>query len=79
MSEELVPLSEAQGFTANILTAARVISAGKLGLPASTTHVSVGTISGVGFATGNVETRELTHKPFANAARQQISRKNGSE
>lgn len=79
MSKKLVAINEEQGFTANILTAARVISASKLGLPASTTHISVGSISGVGFATGNVETRELTYEPFANATKQQISRKNGSE
>jgi inorganic phosphate transporter, PiT family len=60
MSKKLVPLNEAQGFTANIVTATLVIFASKLGLPVSTTHVSVGSISGVGFATGNVETRELT-------------------
>lgn len=60
MSKKIVPLSEAQGFTANIVTAALVIFASKLGLPVSTTHVSVGSISGVGFATGNIETRELT-------------------
>jgi inorganic phosphate transporter, PiT family len=60
MSKKLVPLNEAQGFTANIVTATLVIFASKLGFPVSTTHVSVGSISGVGFATGNVETRELT-------------------
>jgi inorganic phosphate transporter, PiT family len=60
MSKKLVPLTESQGFTANIVTALLVIFASKLGLPVSTTHVSVGSISGVGFATGNVETRELT-------------------
>lgn len=60
MSKKIVPLNEAQGFTANIVTAALVIFASKLGFPVSTTHVSVGSISGVGFATGNIETRELT-------------------
>lgn len=60
MSKKLVPLSESQGFTANIVTATLVIFASKLGMPVSTTHVSVGSISGVGFAMGNIETRELT-------------------
>lgn len=60
MSKKIVPLNEAQGFTANIVTAALVIFASKFGMPVSTTHVSVGSISGVGFATGNIETRELT-------------------
>ncbi len=60
MSKKLVPLSESQGFTANIVTAVLVIFASKFGLPVSTTHVSVGSISGVGFATGNIETHELT-------------------
>lgn len=60
MSKKIVPLSDSQGFTANIVTAALVIFASKLGFPVSTTHVSVGSISGVGFATGNIQTRELT-------------------
>ncbi len=60
MSKKIVPLNDAQGFTANVVTAAMVIFASKLGVPVSTTHVSVGSISGVGFATGNIETRELT-------------------
>jgi inorganic phosphate transporter, PiT family len=42
------------------VTAALVIFASKFRLPVSTTHVAAGSISGVGFATGNVETRELT-------------------
>ncbi len=60
MSKKIVPLSESQGFTANVVTAALVILASKFGLPVSTTHVSVGSISGVGFATGNIEMRVLT-------------------
>jgi inorganic phosphate transporter, PiT family len=51
MSRKIVQLSPAQGFAANIVTALLVIFASKLGLPVSTTHVSVGSISGVGVVT----------------------------
>jgi inorganic phosphate transporter, PiT family len=59
MSKNLVPLGETQGLAANVVTALLVISASKFGLPVSTTHVSVGSISGVGFAAGEVRTSEL--------------------
>ena len=59
MSKKLVLLDHTQGFAANLVTAVMVIFASKLGFPVSTTHVSVGSISGVGFASGNVEKREL--------------------
>jgi PiT family inorganic phosphate transporter len=40
-----------QGFAANLVTGVLVIFASKLGVPVSTTHVSVGTIFGVGLVT----------------------------
>ncbi len=55
MSKKIVVLSPAQGFAANLVTALLVIFASKLGLPVSTTHVSVGAISGAGFLTGTTD------------------------
>ena len=60
MATKITPLSEAQGATANLVTACLVIAASKFGLPVSTTHVSVGAISGAGAANGSIETAALT-------------------
>ena len=60
MAKKIVPLTETQGVTANVVTAFLVIFASKLGLPVSTTHVSVGSISGVGIATGKLDFSELS-------------------
>jgi PiT family inorganic phosphate transporter len=54
MSKKITPMNHGQGFTANLVTAALVIFASKLGVPVSTTHVSVGTISGIGIVTRKV-------------------------
>ena len=48
MSLRISRLDHAQGISANLITAILVIFASKWGLPVSTTHVSVGSISGVG-------------------------------
>ena len=48
MSLKINRLDHAQGISANLITAVLVIFASRWGLPVSTTHVSVGSISGVG-------------------------------
>lgn len=48
MSQRVTRLDDAQGLIANLATAALVLLASKFGLPVSTTHVSVGSIAGVG-------------------------------
>ncbi|MBC3884075.1 inorganic phosphate transporter [Undibacterium griseum] len=48
MSQRVTRMEHTQGVVANLITAALVLSASKLGLPVSTTHVSVGSIAGVG-------------------------------
>lgn len=48
MSRKITPLEPAQGLIANLTTAVLVLLASFKGLPVSTTHVSVGAISGVG-------------------------------
>ena len=44
-------MNHGQGFTANLLTAVIVVNASLLGMPVSTTHVSCGSIFGVGLLT----------------------------
>jgi inorganic phosphate transporter, PiT family len=48
MSQRITAMNTGQGFTANIITGILVIAASRFGLPVSTTHVSVGSIFGVG-------------------------------
>jgi inorganic phosphate transporter, PiT family len=50
MSKRITDLSPGQGFTANITTAVLVLFASRLGVPVSTTHVSCGSIFGIGAA-----------------------------
>ncbi|MBN3938806.1 inorganic phosphate transporter [Nostoc sp. NMS9] len=48
MSEKITSMNPTQGLSANIVTGVLVIAATRFGLPVSTTHVSVGSIFGVG-------------------------------
>ncbi|RME01415.1 MAG: anion permease, partial [Calditrichaeota bacterium] len=50
LGKKITPLNHGQGFTANIVTSFLVIVASRLGLPVSTTHVSVGSLFGIGLA-----------------------------
>ncbi len=59
MSEKIVPLAHEQGLVANLVTSGLVLAASSFGLPVSTTHVSVGSISGTGLVTGKLDRREL--------------------
>lgn len=51
MSKKITPLNHGQGFAANLVTGLLVIFASKLGMPVSTTHVSVGSLFGIGLIT----------------------------
>ncbi len=51
MSKKITALNHGQGFTANMVTGILVIFASKFGLPVSTTHVSVGSLAGIGAVT----------------------------
>ncbi|MEM9412491.1 MAG: inorganic phosphate transporter [Planctomycetota bacterium] len=51
MSQKITPMNHGQGFTANLVTGVIVIGASRLGLPVSTTHVSCGSIFGIGAVT----------------------------
>jgi inorganic phosphate transporter, PiT family len=51
MSHKIIRMNHGQGFTANLVTAALVILASRFGLPVSTTHVSCGSLFGIGAVT----------------------------
>jgi len=55
MSHKINRLDHAQGISANLVTATLVLCASRLGLPVSTTHVSVGSIIGGGAAAGTLD------------------------
>ncbi|MCA9398454.1 MAG: inorganic phosphate transporter [Candidatus Omnitrophica bacterium] len=48
MSHRITKMNHGQGFTANLITAFLVIFASKMGVPVSTTHVSCGSLFGIG-------------------------------
>lgn len=60
MGKKITPLSHGQGFAANLVTAFMVIFASRLGVPVSTTHVSVGSLFGIGLVTGKANKRVIS-------------------
>ena len=52
MSERITTMNHGQGFTANLVTAFLVLVASRWGLPVSTTHISCGSLFGLGTVTG---------------------------
>lgn len=59
MAHKITPMTETEGLTANIITAALVIGASRLGMPVSTTHVSTGAIFGIGAMSGKLRWKTL--------------------
>jgi PiT family inorganic phosphate transporter len=59
MSKRITRMNPGQGFTANLVTSALVAGASRLGLPVSTTHVSVGALFGVGVVNGTARLRTV--------------------
>lgn len=55
MSHKITEISHGQGLAANMSTAILVIYASQLGMPVSTTHVSVGSLFGIGVSNGNAD------------------------
>ena len=55
MSKKISKMNDGQALTANLVTAFMVIFASRLGVPVSTTHVSVGAISGIGIINGTAD------------------------
>jgi PiT family inorganic phosphate transporter len=60
MSRKITAMNHGQGFTANLTTAMLVVAASLYGLPVSTTHVSVGSLFGIGLTTGKANPRMIT-------------------
>ena len=60
MSKKITPINEGQGLSANMVTFVLVVFASRLGVPVSTTHVSVGSLFGIGLATGNADKRAVS-------------------
>jgi PiT family inorganic phosphate transporter len=52
LSQRVTRMNHSLGFSANLITALLVLFASKLGLPVSTTHVTVGAIAGAGLNAG---------------------------
>ncbi len=57
VSKKITPMNSGQGFTANLVTGLLVTTASLHGMPVSTTHVSVGSIFGIGTATKKADTK----------------------
>jgi PiT family inorganic phosphate transporter len=60
MSHRITTMNDGQAFTANLATAALVLVASRLGMPVSTTHVSVGALFGIGIVGGSARGRTIT-------------------
>jgi len=59
MSKKITKLNHGQGFCANLVTSFLVIVASKFGIPVSTTHVSVGSIFGIGMISKNYDSKVI--------------------
>lgn len=60
MSRKISKMNDGQALTANLVTSLLVIGASRFGMPVSTTHVSVGAITGIGVVNGSVDRSVLT-------------------
>jgi PiT family inorganic phosphate transporter len=60
MSRKICYMEEGQALTANFVTALMVIVASRLGMPVSTTHVSVGAITGIGLVNGTANKQVIS-------------------
>jgi inorganic phosphate transporter, PiT family len=65
MSQKITAMNHGQGFTANLTTAILVVLASLFGLPVSTTHVSVGSLFGIGLTTGKANSRVVSAIVFS--------------
>lgn len=59
MSKKITELNHGQGLSANLVTSFLVIIASKFGVPVSTTHVSVGSIIGIGMISKKRNTKVI--------------------
>ena len=61
MGEKVTAMNPGQAFTANLITGVMVLVASRFGLPVSTTHVSCGSIFGIGISKRNIDLKVLSH------------------
>lgn len=61
ISKKITPMDHGQGFTANLITGFLVTTASIHGLPVSTTHVSVGSIFGIGTVNKSANVKVVTN------------------
>jgi len=59
LGKKITDMNPGQGFAASLVTAGLVTTASLHSLPVSTTHVSVGSLSGMGVATGQTHWRKV--------------------
>lgn len=59
MSKQITTMNHGQGFTANVITGLIVIGASRFGLPVSTTHVSCGSLFGIGAVSGGARPKTI--------------------
>lgn len=59
MGKKITPMNHGQGFSANLVTSSLVIGASLGGMPVSTTHVSVGSLFGMGLVSGSCQWNTL--------------------
>ncbi len=59
MSHKVTSMTPGQGFSANLVTSLLVTVASALGMPVSTTHVSVGSLFGIGLLSGSANKRVI--------------------
>ena len=59
MSQKITTMNHGQGFTSNIVTGLIVIGASRFGLPVSTTHVSCGSLFGLGVVTRGAKVKTI--------------------
>lgn len=60
MSFQITEMNDGQAFSANLVTSAIVLSASHLGVPVSTTHVSCGSLFGIGAITRQAKWGSIT-------------------
>ena len=61
MGEKVTEMNPGQAFTANLVTGLMVFVASRFGVPVSTTHVSCGSIFGIGISKKNIDLKVLSH------------------
>jgi inorganic phosphate transporter, PiT family len=61
MGKKVTQMNPGQAFTANLVTGLMVLVASRLGVPVSTTHVSCGSIFGIGISNKNIDLKVLSH------------------